>query len=114
MLRSLSKVLNSNMFRPTTSMNGYLYRNYGSDARLGDKEITDRVIEIVSNYDKVLGKTVSPSTTFKELGLDSLDAADVLVAVEEDFGIEIPDEEADRISSLKETIDFIKKTPTAK
>eukprot|EP01132_Coremiostelium_polycephalum_P007848 gene7848-9662_t len=87
---------------------------YGSDARLSEKEISDRVVDIVSKYDKVQGLNVTPNSTFKELGLDSLDSADILVAVEEEFGIEIPDEDADRISSCLETISYIRKNPTAK
>ncbi|EFA86330.1 acyl carrier protein [Heterostelium album PN500] len=91
-----------------------MIRSFSSDHRLSEKEVTDRILEVISKYDKCAGKSVSPSDTFKELELDSLDSADILVAVEEEFGIEIPDEEVDRITSVKDTISYIRKTPTAK
>ncbi|EGC37014.1 hypothetical protein DICPUDRAFT_91715 [Dictyostelium purpureum] len=113
MIRNTFRLI-SNVSRPTfvsAKQSPFMSRNYGT---LSEKEITDRVINIISNYDKTQGKTVTPTTTFKELGLDSLDAADILVAVEEEFGIEIPDEDADRIASTAETITYLRKTPTAK
>jgi hypothetical protein len=45
------------------------------------------------------------------LGLDSLDAVEVVMAVEEEFSIEIPDAEADNITTVQEAIDYISKTP---
>ncbi|KAF2075442.1 hypothetical protein CYY_003271 [Polysphondylium violaceum] len=116
MIRSTFSAI-SKFAQPTFTLQAsttYGVRYFGGDARLGEKEITERVVDVVSKYDKVAGKSVSPNSTFKELGLDSLDSADILVAVEEEFGIEIPDEEADKITSCLQTIDYIKKTPTAK
>eukprot|EP01133_Synstelium_polycarpum_P014507 gene14507-17124_t len=89
-------------------------RSFSSDHRLTEKEVTERVLDVISKYDKCSGKSVAATSTFSELGLDSLDSADILVAVEEEFGIEIPDEEADRINSCLDTISYIRKTPTAK
>jgi hypothetical protein len=43
--------------------------------------------------------------------LDSLDAVEVVMAVEEEFSIEIPDAEADNITTVQEAIDYISKTP---
>ncbi|EAL61463.1 acyl carrier protein [Dictyostelium discoideum AX4] len=120
MIRNTFKLVSNIAVRPAFSStfvrqpivaSSMMVRNYGS---ISEKEITDRVIGVVSQYDKVSGKTVTPTTTFKELGLDSLDSADILVAVEEEFGIEIPDEEADKITSCAETISYLRKTPTAK
>lgn len=46
---------------------------------------------------------LSASATFtKDLGLDSLDAVEVVMAIEEEFGIEIPDAEADEITTVKQ------------
>lgn len=57
---------------------------------------------------------VTPSVSFKELGLDSLDTVEVVMAYEEEFGIEIPDSEADKIKSTADAIQFIAAHPQAK
>ena len=57
---------------------------------------------------------MSPSVSFKELGLDSLDTVEVVMAYEEEFGIEIPDSEADKIQSTADAIAFIASHPQAK
>ncbi|MCA9968440.1 MAG: acyl carrier protein, partial [Anaerolineales bacterium] len=43
-----------------------------------------------------------------ELGADSLDIVELIMAVEEEFGIEIPDEDAEEISRVREAIEYIK------
>ncbi|EGG14606.1 acyl carrier protein [Cavenderia fasciculata] len=90
------------------------FRYYSAGGALSEGEVSERVLDVVSKYDKCVGKKVTPASTFSELGLDSLDSADVLVAIEEEFNIEIPDDEADKINSCKETISYIRRTPTAK
>lgn len=57
---------------------------------------------------------MTPSVSFKELGLDSLDTVEVVMAYEEEFGIEIPDSEADKIKSTADAIQFIAAHPQAK
>ena len=57
---------------------------------------------------------VTPSVSFKDLGLDSLDTVEVVMAYEEEFGIEIPDSEADKIKSTADAIAFIAAHPQAK
>lgn len=58
---------------------------------------------------------VSNSSSFTaDLGLDSLDAVEVVMAVEEEFSIEIPDAEADNITTVQQAIDYIAKTPEGK
>lgn len=57
---------------------------------------------------------VSPTSSFKELGLDSLDTVEVVMAMEEEFGVEIPDSEADKILSVNEAIDYFAAHPHAK
>ncbi|KAJ0013476.1 hypothetical protein Pint_21222 [Pistacia integerrima] len=58
---------------------------------------------------------VTPSAHFQnDLGLDSLDTVEVVMALEEEFGFEIPDNEADKISSINLAVDFIASHPQAK
>lgn len=58
---------------------------------------------------------VTPNAHFQnDLGLDSLDTVEVVMALEEEFGFEIPDNEADKINSINLAVDFIASHPQAK
>ena len=58
---------------------------------------------------------VTPTATFtKDLGLDSLDTVEVVMAFEEEFMIEIPDAEADKIASCEDAITYLVNHPLAK
>ena len=58
---------------------------------------------------------VTPSSHFqKDLGLDSLDTVEVVMAFEEEFAIEIPDSEADKILSTADAINYVAAHPQAK
>lgn len=50
----------------------------------------------------------------KDLGLDSLDTVELVMAIEEEFAIEIPDSEADKILSCSDAISYISAHPMAK
>ena len=90
-------------------------RLYG-DAALSKDEITARVLEVVKNMDKVdPAKVKAESCEFtKDLGLDSLDTVEVVMAFEEEFQLEIPDDEADKIASCQQAIEYIAQHPMAK
>ncbi|KAF9593310.1 hypothetical protein IFM89_021066 [Coptis chinensis] len=63
-------------------------------------------IRLVSRAE--LPPTVTPNAHFQnDLGLDSLDTVEILMALEEEFGFEIPDNEADKINSICLAVDFI-------
>ena len=47
------------------------------------------------------------SAFIEDLGADSLDIVELVMAFEEEFGIEIPDEEAEKISNVREAVDYI-------
>lgn len=90
-------------------------RNYSAAHTLAENEIVERVLTVVKNFDKVDAKKVTPTSTFTtDLGLDSLDAVEVVMAFEEEFSIEIPDADADNIKSTKDAIEYIKRSPAAK
>lgn len=58
---------------------------------------------------------MKPSSSFQgELGLDSLDTVEVVMAFEEEFSIEIPDSEADKILSVSDAIEYLAAHPQAK
>ena len=51
----------------------------------------------------------SPTTTFKDLGADSLDIVQILVALEETFDIELPDEELKELNNTGDFMDYVKR-----
>lgn len=77
--------------------------------------VEERVIEVIKAFEKVDESKVSTASKFKEdLDLDSLDAVEVVMAIEEEFGIEIPDSEADKIWSVAEAVSYVSGHPMAK
>mmetsp|Transcript_115 Transcript_115/g.405 ORF Transcript_115/g.405 Transcript_115/m.405 type:complete len:130 (-) Transcript_115:248-637(-) len=86
-----------------------------ADAGLDKAEVTDRIINVVKNFEKVDPAKVTPSANFQtDLGLDSLDTVEVVMAFEEEFAIEIPDADADKIASVADAVSFVSSHPMAK
>lgn len=82
---------------------------------LNPAEVSERIITVVKNFDKCDPAKVSSTSTFvDDLGLDSLDAVEVVMAIEDEFAIEIPDAEADRIASIGDAVEYIAAHPMAK
>ena len=70
----------------------------------------DKVKEIIVSQLGVEADKVVPSATFvDDLGADSLDTVELIMAIEEEFDCEIPEEEAANISTVQEVIDFVSK-----
>ncbi|KAI8979729.1 acyl carrier protein-like protein [Mycotypha africana] len=83
------------------------YRFYSSG---GHADIEARVMDILHGFDKIDAQKLNVDAHFvNDLGLDSLDTVEVIMAIEEDFSIEIPDNEADEIKSVRQAIDYISK-----
>lgn len=76
---------------------------------LSKQDIEARVLNIVKAFDKVKDPSkISATSTFaNDLGLDSLDTVEVVMAIEEEFNVEIPDKEADEIKSVGQAIEYI-------
>ena len=90
------------------------WRLYGA-GYLDKAEVTDRVVSVVKNFNKVDPAKVSPTSSFgADLGLDSLDTVEVVMAVEEEFAVEIPDAEADKITSVGEAVEYLVTNPNAR
>ncbi|PIA96352.1 Acyl carrier protein, mitochondrial [Cercospora beticola] len=88
-------------------------RCYATSSGLGQEEVTGRILDLLKNFDKVQDPSkLSASSHFtNDLGLDSLDTVEVVMAIEEEFSIEIPDKEADAIHSVSQAVDYIMKQP---
>ena len=73
-------------------------------------DITARVKKIVVEHLSVEASKVTDSTSFiDDLGADSLDTVELVMAFEEEFGCEIPDDAAEKIKTVKDAIDYIQK-----
>ncbi|KAF9654331.1 acyl carrier protein [Thelephora ganbajun] len=83
-------------------------------AGLTKEEITTRVLDVLKGFEKVDPAKLTTEASFTgDLGLDSLDTVEVVMAVEEEFTIEIPDAEADEIKTVQQAVNYIAKTPEA-
>lgn len=82
---------------------------------LNKEDVCARVKEVIKTFNKNTNvHQLTPETAFnKDLGLDSLDTVELLVAVEEEFEIEIPDKIADELKTIGETVKYILSNPEA-
>ncbi len=72
--------------------------------------LADRVKDIVADKLSVdKGKISEGSSFIDDLGADSLDTVEMVMAFEEEFNIEIPDEDAEKIKTVKDAVDYITK-----
>jgi acyl carrier protein len=72
-------------------------------------DIEARVKDIIINELGVEAEKVTPDASFVEdLGADSLDTVELVMAFEEEFGIEIPDEDAEKMQTVGDAIEYIK------
>ncbi|GER49412.1 acyl carrier protein [Striga asiatica] len=82
------------------------------DDHLDKQEVVDRVLDVIKSYPKVDPSKVTPDVHFqKDLGLDSLDTVEIVMALEEEFKLEIPDKEADKIDSCPLAVEYIYNHP---
>ena len=75
---------------------------------MSDKSIEDRVKDIIVDQLGVNADQVTLGAKFiEDLGADSLDTVELVMAFEEEFGIEIPDDAAEKISTVNDAIEYI-------
>ena len=71
-------------------------------------DVAERVKKIVVEHLGVDESKVTDNASFiDDLGADSLDTVELVMAFEEEFGIEIPDEDAEKITRVKEAVEYI-------
>lgn len=72
--------------------------------------VEDKVKQIIVDQLGVDASDVTPASSFvDDLGADSLDRVELIMALEETFGIEIPDDDAEKIATVKDAVDYIQK-----
>ena len=75
---------------------------------MSEAEIFDKVKKIVTDQLSVENDKVTPQANFaNDLGADSLDTVELVMALEEEFDIEIPDEAAEQITTVQQAVDYI-------
>jgi acyl carrier protein len=73
------------------------------------KKIEERVIEIVCEQMGASRDKISPETSFiQDLGADSLDTVELVMEFEDEFDLNIPDEDAERIQTVADAVKYIK------
>ena len=106
------------LFRPTKKLTGTLWRNsleYRATQIIDQREenlmssVEERVRKIVIEQLGVKEEEVTNSASFvDDLGADSLDTVELVMALEEEFECEIPDEEAEKITTVQQALDYVK------
>ena len=72
--------------------------------------VESKMVDIIVEQLSVGKEKVVPGASFvDDLGADSLDLVELIMAMEEEFDVEIPDEEAEKIASVQDAIDFVNK-----
>ena len=75
---------------------------------LTNSEITAKVHELIAESLGVGEEEIKPNSSFiDDLGADSLDIVELVMLIEKEFKIEIPDEDAEKISTVQDSIDYI-------
>jgi acyl carrier protein len=69
--------------------------------------VEEQIREIIARITRVDKSIITRQSTFKEIKADSLDVVQALVAVEETFGIEIPDEEAQKFQNFGDFVSYV-------
>lgn len=73
-----------------------------------DVQIFEKVKAIIVEQLGVEEEEVTMDTSFEELNADSLDIVELIMALEEEFDLEIPDEEAEKIKTVGQAVEYIK------
>ena len=76
---------------------------------MSSEEVFEKVKEIIVNQLGVADNTVTLEASFiDDLGADSLDIVELVMALEEEFDMEIPDEDAEKVVTVGDVVDYIK------
>jgi acyl carrier protein len=71
------------------------------------EDTNQKVVSIIAEKLSIPAANIKEESTFKDLGADSLDIVEIIMSFEEDFGIEIKDDDAEKIKTIGQAIDLI-------
>jgi len=77
-------------------------------------QLADKVLSVIASVKRIPRENVTIDSTFEQLGLDSLDAMNILFELETEFDISIPDNEARSIRTVQGIVDGVERLVTAK
>lgn len=72
-------------------------------------DLGTQVIRVIAQTQRIPAESIKLDSTFEELKIDSLDGINIVFALENEFGINIPDEGVQNMHSVRETVDGVKK-----
>ena len=68
----------------------------------------DKVVKLISDATKISADKITPETSFiEDLNLDSLDIVELMMKMEDEFGIEIPEEDAEGLKTVKDVVTYV-------
>jgi acyl carrier protein len=70
-------------------------------------ETANKIISIIAEKLHADVATINPQSTLQDLGADSLDMVDIIMKVEEEFDIEINDEDAEKLHNVQDVINYV-------
>jgi acyl carrier protein len=74
-----------------------------------DDQLTERVLGIIAETQRKPREEVSIDSTFEELGIDSMDGVNIVFALENEFNINVPDDQVKSIRSVGEMVEGVRK-----
>jgi acyl carrier protein len=77
-------------------------------------DITQRVLKTIATSKRIPPETVTIESEFQQLGIDSMDAVEILFALENEFDINIPDEEVRAVRNVRQMCEGVEKLVAAK
>uniref|UniRef100_A0A6U2W634 Acyl carrier protein n=1 Tax=Paramoeba aestuarina TaxID=180227 RepID=A0A6U2W634_9EUKA len=90
-------------------------RYYGGGGELTQEAVSQRVLDVVKQFHKVDAAAVKENSHFtQDLGLDSLDAVELVMAIEDEFAFEVPESEQENLLTVDSVINYVLANPNAK
>ena len=77
-------------------------------------EITQRVLKVIATSKRIPPETVTIDSEFQQLNIDSMDAVEILFALENEFDISIPDDEVRNVRNVRQMAEGVEKLVAAK
>lgn len=81
-------------------------------AEFAKEDTFNKIVDTVSEKLSIKKETITNKSTFQDLGADSLDMVEIVMRLEEQFGIEINDEDAEKLNNMEEVVFYINKRRT--
>jgi acyl carrier protein len=76
---------------------------------MADDELTQRILRIIAETQRKDPAQVTIDSSFEELGIDSMDGVNIVFALENEFDINVPDEEVKNIRSVRDMVEGVRK-----